>query len=55
MMNTMRKVTKVYTMNTVLISNERATSKRDLEWMGGEEREWVLGWWFLERHHARES
>jgi len=52
----MRMVTKVYTMNKVLISNERATSKRDLEWMGGEEKEWVLlGWRFLERHHARDT
>jgi hypothetical protein len=43
-MNTMRMVTKIYTMNKVLDNNERAMSKRDLEWMGGEEREWVFGW-----------
>jgi hypothetical protein len=54
-MNMMRMVTKIYTMNKVLSSNERATSKRDLEWMGGEEREWVLGWWVLERCHTREG
>ncbi len=34
MMNTMRMVTKIYTMNKVFSSNERVTSKRDLEWMG---------------------
>ncbi len=35
-------------MNKVLNINERATSKRDLEWMRGEESEWVLGWHVLE-------
>jgi hypothetical protein len=54
-MNTMRMVTKIYTMNKVLSSNERATSKRDLEWMGGEERGWVLAWRVREWHHVRED
>ncbi len=48
-MSTMREVTKIYTMNKVLNINERAMSKRDSEWMGGAEREWVLGWQLLER------
>jgi hypothetical protein len=51
----MRMVTKIYTMNKVFDSNERAKSKGDLEWMGGEEREWVLGWQVLERCHAGEG
>jgi hypothetical protein len=42
-------------MNKVLNINERATSKRDSEWMGGEEREWVLGWQVLERCCAEEG
>jgi len=51
----MRAVTKIYTMNKVLNINERATSKRDSEWMGGAEREWVLGWQVLERCCAGEG
>ncbi len=47
-MSTMRMVTKIYTMSKVLGSNERATSERDSKWMGGKEREWVLGWWVME-------
>jgi hypothetical protein len=47
-MNTMRIVTKIYTMNKVLNINDRAMSKRDSKWMGGEERGWVLGWQVLE-------
>jgi len=47
-MNTMRMVTKNYTMNKVVGNNERTISKRDSEWMGVEEREWVLAWWVLE-------
>jgi len=47
-MNTMRTVTKIYIMNKVVGNIERATSNRDSEWMGGEEREWVLVWWVLE-------
>ncbi len=34
-MNTMRMVTQIYTMNKVVGNNEKATSKRDSEWMGG--------------------
>jgi hypothetical protein len=54
-MSTMRIVTKIYTMNKVLNINERATSKRDSEWMGGEERKWVLRWQVLERCCAGEG
>jgi hypothetical protein len=54
-MNTMRIVTKIYTMNKVVNNNERATSKRDSEWMGGEEREWMLAWWVLGRCRVGEG
>jgi hypothetical protein len=54
-MNTMKTVTKIYTMNKVVSNNERATNKRDSEWMEGEEREWVLAWWVLEQHCAGEG
>jgi len=51
----MRMVTQIYTMNKVVGNNEKATSKRDSEWMGGEEREWVLLCWVLEWHCAGEG
>lgn len=43
------------TMNKVFGNNESAKSKGDLEWMGGEERERVLGWQVLEQRHAGEG
>jgi hypothetical protein len=43
MMNTMRTITKIYIMNKTLGSNERAMSKRDLEWMGQAKKGRVLG------------
>jgi hypothetical protein len=54
MMNTMRMVTKIYTMNKALSNNKRAMSKRDSKWMGGVQTNWVLGWWVLERHYVGE-
>ncbi len=47
-------VTKIYTMNKVLGSNERAMGERDSKWTGREEREWVLGWWVMEWHYIGE-
>jgi hypothetical protein len=29
-------------------------SEMDSKWMGEEEREWVLGWWVMERHYIGE-
>jgi hypothetical protein len=54
-MNTLRMVTKIYTMNKALGSNEWATSKRDSKWMGVEKREWVFGWRVLKQHHDGEG
>jgi hypothetical protein len=54
-MNTMKMVTKIYTINKVVSNNESTTNKRDLEWMEGEEREWVLAWWVLEQRCAGEG
>jgi len=51
----MRMVTQIYTMNKVVGNNEKATSKRDLEWIRGEEREWVLVCGVLEWHRAGEG
>ncbi len=53
-MSNMRMVTKTFTMSKVLNSNERAISERDSKWMGGEEREWVLGWWVVEGRYIGE-
>jgi hypothetical protein len=40
MMNTMRTITKIY---IAFSSNEKAMSKKDLEWMGRAKRGQVLG------------
>jgi hypothetical protein len=53
-MNTMRMVTKIYKISKILNINERAMNERDSKWMGGEEREWVLGWWVMERCYIGE-
>jgi hypothetical protein len=34
-MNTMRKITKIYTMNNAFNNNKRATNKRGSKWMWG--------------------
>jgi hypothetical protein len=34
-MNTMRTITKIYTMNNAFGNNKRGMNKRDSKWMGG--------------------